>query len=257
MMDHTHTGCGACAHCGTYGWHVCQKVAPVEHFTSSPKIQDDDFNIQIDVTLEEAKENKESFFQRLEPFFAPSVILNIKLAYILAKHGHRDQFRKELDPQGAKVRYFEHVRRVALVLFDEAKCSRPEMIISALLHDGIEDTRDLTAEQIENCFGSDVCTIVKTLSKTPKEGYLDRFRICKDWRPYVIKACDRLDNLRSLDRPEIDAEFRERQIRETEEDYIPLFLQMIELTPAKCKRDAENLLWRITDQLKSLKETNE
>ena len=215
--------------------------------------RNDDFFVPADVTLEEAKENKESFFARLEPFFAPSVLLDIKLAYILAKHGHRDQFRKELDPTGAKVRYFEHVRRVALVLFDEAKCSRPEMIISALLHDGIEDTRDLTAEQIENCFGSDVCTIVKTLSKTPPEGYLDRFVVCKDWRPYIIKACDRLDNLRSLDKPEISVEFRNRQIEETEEKYLPLFDKMITLTPSKCKDDAEYLRDLIRNQLSLLK----
>lgn len=223
---------------------------------STQKHKDDDFFIPIDVTPDQAKENKETFFQRLEPFFAPSVMLDIRLAYILAKHGHRDQFRKEVDPAGAKVRYFEHVRRVALVLFDEARCSRPEMLIAALLHDGIEDTRDLTADQIENCFGTDVVTIVKTLSKTPKEGYLERFKMCKDWRPYVIKACDRLDNLRSLDKPEIDAEFRERQIKETEEHYIPLFIQMIEYTPSKCKKDAESLLKLILQELRKLKETN-
>lgn len=211
--------------------------------------KNDDFLVPIEITPEQAKENKETFFKRLEPFFAPSILLDIKLAYILAKHGHRDQFRKELEPRGAKVRYFEHVRRVALTLFDEAKCSRPEMIISALLHDGIEDTRDLTAEQIENCFGTDVVTIVKTLSKTPSEGYLERFNMCKDWRPYIIKACDRLDNLRSLSKPEISKEFRERQILETQEKYIPLFTKMVELAPSKCKNDAQNLLNLVLTQL--------
>lgn len=256
-IGHTHTGCGACAHCGTYGWHICQKPEPLFEKVKHETPPEDDFIIPIEVSIEEAKENKESFFKRLEPFFAPKVLLDIKLAYILAKHGHRDQFRKELDPQGAKVRYFEHVRRVVLVLFDEARCSRPEMIISALLHDGIEDTRDLTAEQIENCFGSDVCTIVKTLSKTPKDGYLERFEMCKDWRPYVIKACDRLDNLRSLNRPEIETEFRLRQIKETEEHYLPLFAKMVSLVPAKCKEDAQNLFWLISSELNTLKGQNE
>lgn len=197
-------------------------------------------------------ENKDTFFARLEPFYPPSVMLDIKLAYIMAKHGHRAQFRKEVDKEGAKVRYFEHVRRVALVLFDEARCTRPEMIVAALLHDGIEDTRDLTSEMIEHCFGPDVCSIVKILSKSPKEGYLERFAMCKDWRPYVIKACDRLDNLRSLG-SHVSPEFREKQIRETEKKYIPLFETMVDLTPKRCKKHAMFLIEEILSTLALLK----
>ena len=211
--------------------------------------RDDDFFVPIDVTVDQARENKETFFKRLEPFFAPSTLLDIKLAYIMAKHGHRDQFRKEIDPTGAKVRYFEHVRRVALVLFDEAKCTRPEMLIAALLHDGIEDTRDLTAEMIEHCFGADVTSIVKILSKAPKEGYIERLQMCKDWRPLVIKACDRLDNLRSLSGPTITDEFRTRQINETSEKYIPIFRQMVSYTPEKCKANSIELLSQIEQLL--------
>ncbi len=221
---------------------------------STQKHKDDDFFIPIDVTPDQAKENKETFFQRLEPFFAPSVMLDIRLAYILAKHGHRDQFRKELDPMGAKVRYFEHVRRVALVLFDEAKCTRSEMIIACLLHDGIEDTRDLTAEMIEHAFDSDVCSIVKILSKAPKEGYIERLHICKDWRPLLIKACDRLDNLRSLSGPTISEEFRIRQIKETREKYMPIFQKMLDYVPSKCRQDATKIVSMIEEQLNTLED---
>lgn len=197
-------------------------------------------------------ECRETFFKRLEPFYPPSVLLDLRLAYILAKHGHRSQLRKEVDLDGEQVRYFEHVRRVALVLFDEARCTRPEMIICALLHDGIEDTRDLTAEMIEHVFGPEVTSIVKILSKTPKEGYLERFQMCKDWRPYVIKACDRLDNLRSLQNDHITSEFKEKQIMETREKYVPLFKTMIELTPKKCKKHAQYLFDQIKTTLVSL-----
>lgn len=239
-------------------WSICEEEQKNTQQQSVDTIQikhtqDDDFFIPIDVSLEEAHENKETFFTRLEPFYAPSVMLDIKLAYILAKHGHRAQFRKELDEMGARVRYFEHVRRVALILFDEARCTRSEMLIAALLHDGIEDTRDLTDLMIEHCFGPDVVSIVKILSKKPKEGYLDRFAMCKDWRPYVIKACDRLDNLRSLSGDTISVDFRERQVRETEEKYIPLFTTMVDLTPQRCKQHAEFLLFQILEQLKVLK----
>jgi (p)ppGpp synthase/HD superfamily hydrolase len=110
---------------------------------------------------------------------------------------------------------------------------------------------------IEHCFGPDVVSIVKILSKAPKEGYLERFAMCKDWRPYVIKACDRLDNLRSLSGPTITEEFRQRQIKETEEKYLPLFVTMVELTPKRCKPHAEFLLKQILDQLKELKDGRE
>lgn len=176
------------------------------------------------------EENRESFFKRLEPFLAPSVLLDVQLAYTMAKFGHRSQVRKEPGADGEPQRYFEHVRRVAIVLIDEVRVAKAELVIAALLHDGIEDTRDLTPAMIEHCFGADVATIVMTLSKAPKEGYLERFAMSTDWRPYLIKACDRLDNLRSLGG---DGAFRDKQIKETREKYYPLFERMLTLTPAE------------------------
>lgn len=177
-------------------------------------------------------ENRDTFFNRLEPFLTPSVLLDVQHvqhAYTLAKYGHRAQVRKELDDHGDPVRYFEHVRRVAIILIDEVKLVKPEMVVAALLHDVVEDAPNLLPALIEHCFGTDVCSIVKTLCKVPKEGYLDRFYMCTDWRPYVIKACDRLDNLRSLDCA--SRELRIKQIKETREKYFPLFDHMLELSP--------------------------
>lgn len=183
-------------------------------------------------------ENRESFFRRLEPFFVPSDLLDVELAYTLAKFGHRSQVRKELDDSGTPVRYFEHVRRVAIVLLDEVRIVDPVMTAATLLHDGIEDTRDLTPAMIQHCFGTDVCQIVKVLSKDPKEGYLDRFRLSTDWRPYVIKGCDRLDNLRSL--AAASADFRLKQVSETHDKYFSLFDRMMTLVPAE---HAERAQW--------------
>lgn len=176
-----------------------------------------------------AEENRDSFFKRLDPFMAPSAMLGVQLAYTLAKYGHRGQFRKEVDATGHRIRYFEHVRRVAIVLIDELEIVRQEMVVASLLHDIIEDAPNLPAAVIEHAFGTDVTTIVKVLSKDPKEGYLKRFRACTDWRPYVIKGCDRLDNLRSLSVG--DEGFRMKQVAETHDKYYPLFDRMVEITP--------------------------
>jgi guanosine-3',5'-bis(diphosphate) 3'-pyrophosphohydrolase len=174
------------------------------------------------------QENKDSFFARIGPFFSPRELRRIGLAYALAKYEHRAQTRKELDEHGDPVRYFEHVRRATLIGLDEAKIILFETTVASVLHDTLEDTR-LTAEEIQDDFGEDICRIVKVLSKVPKEGYLDRFFICTDWRPYFIKACDRLDNLRSLSQSPV--EFRRKQVAETKDKYYRLFDRMVTLTP--------------------------
>lgn len=175
-------------------------------------------------------ENKETFNARIRPFFAHSEEQKIKLAYYLAKFGHRSQVRKEM-LHGKPMRYFEHLRRVAIILMDEGKCMRSEMIIAALLHDSLEDTEDLTPELLECTFGPDVVSIIKRLSKVPKEGYIDRLMICTDWRTLMIKACDRLDNLRSLMIHETSIEFQKRQVTETREKYFPIFDRLLKLVP--------------------------
>ena len=119
-----------------------------------------------------------------------------------------------------------------------ARIVRLDTTIASFLHDTREDTR-LSAEQIEDCFGSDVCNIVKVLSKVPKEGYLDRFFVCTDWRPYFVKACDRLDNLRSLSQSPV--EFRRKQVVETRDKYYRLFDRMVVLTPEEYRDGVRRL----------------
>lgn len=176
-------------------------------------------------------ENKETFQARIKPYFSPSDQLDVKLAYCLAKFGHRAQLRKEL-VEGKPTRYFEHVRRVSIILMDEMKIIDRNMIIAALLHDSIEDCVDLSPELLEHSFGNEVVSIIKILSKVPREGYMDRLSNSKNWKAIAIKACDRLDNLRSLMIPGTTLEFQKRQIMETKEKYFPLFDQLLQLCPA-------------------------
>lgn len=195
-------------------------------------------------------ENKESFQARIRPHFSPSIQLDIKLAYVLAKFGHRAQKRKELDESGNPTRYFEHVRRVALILMDEMKFMDKDLIIAALLHDVFEDTEDMTPELIEHSFGVKVVNLVKLLSKTPKEGYFDRLRSCTNYEVLALKACDRLDNLRSLMVPGTSLEFQKRQVKETEEIYFPIFDRMLEL----CPREKVSNLMGVRDEIRRLVE---
>lgn len=175
-------------------------------------------------------ENKESFYNRIKPFLAGSDEQEIKLAYYLAKYGHRAQVRKEL-LDGKPMRYFEHPRRVAIIVMDELKMVRKDMIVAALLHDSLEDTEDLTPELLEHSFGPDIVSMIKILSKVPKEEYFDRLMMCTDWRPLAIKACDRLDNLRSLMVPGTNKEFQKKQVAETKDKYYEMLDRLMTLAP--------------------------
>jgi (p)ppGpp synthase/HD superfamily hydrolase len=195
-------------------------------------------------------ENKESFHSRLRPYLSPSQQLDVKLAYVLAKFGHRSQVRKEISNDGTHVRYFEHVRRVAIILIDEMKIIDRSMIIAALLHDSIEDTIDITSELLEHSFGNEVVSMVKLLSKDPKEGYMERLSNCNSWEVLAIKACDGLDNLRSLMSPGTNIEFQKKQIKETKEKYYPLFDKLVIMSPNAYK----NNVMSIRDEIKKLVE---
>lgn len=84
---------------------------------------------------------------------------------------------------------------------------------------------------MEHSFGSNVVSIVKNLSKVPKEGYHDRLANCNNWQVLAIKACDRLDNLRSLIVEGTSLEFQKKQIKETRELYFPLFDKLLTIVP--------------------------
>ena len=121
---------------------------------------------------------------------------------------------------------------------DEMKIIDRDMIITALLHDSIEDCADLTPELLQHSFGSNVVTMIKVLSKAPKEGYIERLSTYQDWKVLLIKSCDRLDNLRSLMIPGTSLDFKKKQVKETKEKYFPIFDRMVSLIPAEYKANA-------------------
>lgn len=176
------------------------------------------------------KENRDTFLARFV-FLPRADYLDVALAYDLAKAWFRSKYRKEKDEFGNEIRYFEHLRRVALILIDELHISDPKIIIAGILHDAIEDTRadDYAAEQIERRFGADVVQMVKLLSKVPKLGYKERLLNFGDWRVLMLKGADRLDNLRSLHAG--SEAFQRKQIDETRVEYYPVFDRMVSLAP--------------------------
>ncbi len=129
--------------------------------------------------------------------------VRIQKAFEFANNAHAGVKRKSGEP------YIIHPLAVAKIVIEEIGLSATS-IISALLHDVVEDT-DFTLEDISNLFGEKVASIVDGLTKltdefTPQQDskQANNFRkmlltLSDDVRVILIKLADRLHNMRTLD----------------------------------------------------------
>lgn len=188
-------------------------------------------------------ENRDTFFDRFAK--PPGIVLlsrddieRIELAYALAKYAHRAQERK--DGQ----RYFEHPRRVALWLIDGIGLYDMASIVAALLHDAYEDAPQyVTPFKVRVIGGPDAERSIRLLSKTPKEGYLERLWAHADWKTLVVKLCDRYDNMSSLSAG--TADFQRKQTIETRDKYLPLFDHLVTITPTTHRAAVEQVVEKV------------
>lgn len=157
--------------------------------------------------------------------YAPEVDEDrLNRAYVFTVQKHGTQKRASGDP------YFSHPVEVAGLMTD-LKLDE-ETIITALLHDTVEDTL-VTIEEVENKFGKDVARLVDGVTKLSKieaqtedERAAENLRkfllaISDDIRVLLVKLADRLHNMRTLhfiSKPEK----RHRIAKETMDIYAPL-----------------------------------
>ncbi len=145
-------------------------------------------------------------------------------AYVFTVQMHGAQKRASGDP------YFSHPVEVAGLMTD-LKMDE-DTIITALLHDTVEDT--LTSiEDVENRFGSEVARLVDGVTKLSKieaqtedERAAENLRkfllaISDDIRVLLVKLADRLHNMRTLHFIK-SPEKRRRIAKETMDIYAPL-----------------------------------
>ena len=173
------------------------------------------------------------FFAKLEPLLSPRALEHTTMAYRLAKHGHKGQVRDGGEP------YFEHPKSVAIILIDELKITDWQSICEALLHDTCEDTFILTWNGMQRIFGEVVTKDVRLLSKIPKEGYMQRINDHGSSRMWIVKLCDRLDNMRDV--ANCRKEKIEKYIKETRKLYVPLAERLITRLPKKHRWRGEYL----------------
>ena len=121
----------------------------------------------------------------------------VVLAYNMSKEAHKGQMRKYSNQE-----YFIHPKSVARIVEDLTKDE--DLIISALLHDTLEDT-DITYDEILENFGKKVADIVVELTSdrprdTKKSTYLIDKMNKMSTDALLIKLADRLHNVRYLDK---------------------------------------------------------
>jgi len=148
----------------------------------------------------------------------------INRAYVFSMKAHGSQKRASGDP------YYSHPIEVAGILTDLHLDD--ETIVTAILHDTIEDTV-ATHEEIEKSFGKNVARLVDGVTKLSKiEAQSESQRAAENLRKFLlamsgdirvllVKLADRLHNMRTLHFIK-NEEKRRRIARETMDIYAPL-----------------------------------
>ena len=148
----------------------------------------------------------------------------INRAYVFTVQKHGSQLRASGDP------YFSHPVEVAGIL-TELRLDT-ETIITALLHDTLEDTLT-TPEEIERLFGANVARLVDGVTKLSKiEAQTENERAAENLRKFLlamsddirvllVKLADRLHNMRTLHHIKEPAK-RRRIAKETMDIFAPL-----------------------------------
>jgi GTP diphosphokinase / guanosine-3',5'-bis(diphosphate) 3'-diphosphatase len=136
-----------------------------------------------------------------KPFLKDGDAKLIKRAFNISMDAHRGMRRRSGEP------YIYHPLEVAMITVDEIGLGTTS-IISALLHDVVEDT-EFEIEDIEREFGAKVARIIDGLTKIAgvfeygTSQQAENFRkmlltLSEDVRVILIKLADRLHNMRTL-----------------------------------------------------------
>ena len=147
----------------------------------------------------------------------------IRLAYEYGQQMHEGQFRHSGEP------YFTHPVSVAAILTEQQLDDAT--IITALLHDTIEDTK-ASYSSVDEKFGHDVAELVDGVTKltnlqlnSNETKQAENFRklfmaMSKDLRVILVKLADRLHNMRTIKSMRPDKQIQ--KARETMDIYAPL-----------------------------------
>jgi guanosine-3',5'-bis(diphosphate) 3'-pyrophosphohydrolase len=178
-----------------------------------------------DIFTNSESPNLNSIIDSIKRYHPSPDLVALENAYNFADKAHSGQLRASGEP------YINHLIGTAL-LACQLKLDTPS-VIAGLLHDTLEDCV-VTKEQLREQFGDEVGDIVDGVTKltrvefdsdSKEEKQAESFRkmllaMAKDIRVVLVKLCDRLHNMRTL---QFLSEEKQRRIAgETQEIYAPL-----------------------------------
>jgi len=168
-----------------------------------------------------------SFFKKAKSYLEYKDLKKIQKAYTFAFYSHDGQQRRD----GSN--YITHPVEVASILLELRM--DPDTICAALMHDVLEDC-DVNKGNLRELFGEDVAEIVDGVSKLGKLDITTRMdrdannlqkmmlAISKDVRVVLVKICDRLHNMRTIEH--LPRSKQIKKSKETIELYGPLALRI-------------------------------
>ena len=169
----------------------------------------------------------------------------ITRAYKFAEERHEGQFRRSGEP------FIEHPINVAMLLLELGLDD--DCIVAALLHDVVEDTQT-PLDEIRSVFGAEVAELVDGVTKLGKihfssleEEQAENLRkmllaMSKDIRVMLIKLCDRMHNMRTMD--SMPSQRQTDKSLETMEVYAPIAHR---LGMSKFREELEDLSLKYLD----------
>ena len=168
-----------------------------------------------------------SFFKKAKSYLEYKDLKKIQKAYTFAFYSHDGQQRRD----GSN--FINLPVEVASILLELRM--DPDTICAALMHDVLEDC-DVNKGNLRELFGEDVAEIVDGVSKLGKldiTARMDRdannlqkmmLAISKDVRVVLVKICDRLHNMRTIEH--LPRSKQIKKSKETIELYGPLALRI-------------------------------
>ena len=165
----------------------------------------------------------DELIEKIKSYYPQVPVHILEKAYAFADKAHTNQMRKSGEP------YITHPLSVAGILAD-LKLDL-DTILTGLLHDTVEDTA-VTLDDIRREFGDTVASLVDGVTKIGLMNFRNSFdkqgenirkmivAMGKDVRVVLVKLCDRLHNMRTLNH--MPYEKQSRIAQETLEIYCPL-----------------------------------
>jgi GTP pyrophosphokinase len=158
--------------------------------------------IDVEVEKREIINKYRKLLRHSKPFLQDGDAKLIKKAFNISAEAHKDMRRKSGEP------YIFHPLAVAQICVEEIGLGTTS-IISALLHDTVEDT-EMELSDVNKEFGPKVTMIIDGLTKISgvfeygSSQQAENFRkmlltLSEDVRVILIKLADRLHNMRTLE----------------------------------------------------------